>query len=110
MQFIEGGGGGGGGICPKCPILDPPLLPYKVSHLAPTLFAIFALFLRCDVIADKAHSVCYLANLDLPSHPRAQREGQARGRLFKFFFLGIVWYRYIACWFYFVSGPFRVSR
>ena len=25
-NFLKGGGGGGGGICPKCPILDPPLV------------------------------------------------------------------------------------
>ena len=35
--------------------LETLSLPYKVSHLAPTLFAIFALFSRCDVIADKAN-------------------------------------------------------
>ena len=34
--------------------LETLSLPYKVSHLAPTLFAIFALFLHCDVIVDKA--------------------------------------------------------
>ena len=39
------------------PVFFSTSLRYKVSHLAPTLFAIFALFSRCDVIADKAHSI-----------------------------------------------------
>ena len=40
--------------------LETLSLPHKVPHLAPTLFAIFALFSRCDVIADKAHSNWYV--------------------------------------------------
>ena len=44
-------------------------LPYKVSHLAPTLFAIFTLFSRCDVIADKAHCAGVL-----PTYGKGKRE------------------------------------
>ena len=35
MQFLEGGGGGG--ICPKCPILDPPLNTETKGKIRPVI-------------------------------------------------------------------------